>query len=225
VQKLFVSFFIFIFREQDFLNYLSLQDYRNAILLALAMDQPGRLHTLFKNLPSSTQTTQLPPSSMPITGHAGVDEVIRTLGGSDLAKLLRHVRTWNANARTSDVAQRVLHAIVKLRAAEDIAAAFGEENAGVSVFSEEKQAGSVQGSKEGAGAGASALRELLDGLLPYTERHLARMEKLVQESYIVDYLLGEMDDGRFGDEDEEEEEESTNEFIRMDVDAAVGVEA
>ena len=40
-------------REQDFANYLALHDYRNAILLALSMAQPGRLHALFSSLPTS----------------------------------------------------------------------------------------------------------------------------------------------------------------------------
>ena len=89
------------------------------------MDQPGRLHSLFKSLPGSSPDV----TAFSITGHPAVDEVIRTLGGADLAKLLRRVRDWNANAKTSSVAQRVLHAIVKLRAADDIIAAFGEEGA------------------------------------------------------------------------------------------------
>ncbi|KAI0348291.1 U3 small nucleolar RNA-associated protein [Trametopsis cervina] len=201
-----------VLREQDFQNYLSLHDYRNAILLAIAMDQPGRLHTLFKNLPSTTDPLM---ASLTITGHPSVDEVIRTLGGSDLAKLLRYVKAWNANARTSDVAQRVLHAVVKLRAAEDIAAAFGEENA-LSVFSEMADASEAPRAKENKGA--SALRELIEALVPYTERHLARMEKLVQDSYMVDYLLGEMDDGRFSDDEEEEE---AMDMQLMEVDTAI----
>jgi U3 small nucleolar RNA-associated protein 13 len=44
----------------------------------------------------------------------------------------------------------------------------------------------------------------LEALLPYTERHLSRMDKLVQESYMVDYILGEMDGGMFNDEEEME---------------------
>ena len=55
------------------------------------------------------------------------------------------------------------------------------------------------------------MRELLEALIPYTERHLARMERLVQESYVVDYVLGEMDDGLDGGEE------------GMDVDVGVGV--
>lgn len=185
------------------------------------MDQPGRLHTLFKNLSSSTTDDSTTAHS--ITGHPAVDEVIRTLGGTDLAKLLRCVRTWNANAKTSGVAQRVLHAVLKLRAAEDIAAAFGEENAVVSVFSEASEGPEAPAAKENRGA--SALRELIEALVPYTERHLSRMEKLVQDSYIVDYLLGEMDDGRFDEEEEDEAEEGADEYVNMEVDAAIGVTA
>ena len=78
------------------------------------------------------------------------------------------------------------------------------------------------GESEG-GKGAAPLRELVEALVPYTERHLARMEKLVQESYIVDYLLGEMDDGRFADGEEDEGEMDIDGFATMDVDASVGV--
>lgn len=32
------------------------------------------------------------------------------------------------------------------------------------------------------------------------QMHLSRMEKLLQESYVVDYILSEMDDGMFDGE-------------------------
>ena len=44
------------------------------------------------------------------------------------------------------------------------------------------------------------LRELLDGLIPYSERHFARVDRLVQDSYVLDYVVGEMDGGMFGGE-------------------------
>ena len=140
--------------------------------------------------------------------------MIRTLGGADLAKLLHRVRDWNANAKTSVVAQRVLHAVVKLRAAEDIVAAFGEEAAFGALAAISEGPAGVKDSK-----GTSAAREVVEALIPYTERHLARMEKLVQESYIVDYLLSEMDDGRFDGLEEDEED------IEMDLGHTVEVEA
>ncbi|KAF8078978.1 U3 small nucleolar RNA-associated protein [Lyophyllum atratum] len=142
----------------------------------LAMEQPGRLLSLFRNI----QTNDVDVAS--ITGRSSVDEVIRTMGGSDLAKLLHFIRDWNTNAKTSRAAQGVLHAIVKLRSADDMMKAFKDK----------------QGE---AGKSTSALKELVDALIPYTERHLSRMNKLVQESYMVDYILGEMDDGMFDDMD------------------------
>ena len=170
------------------------------------MEQPGRLHSLFKALPSESDS-----SVSSIVGHPAVDEVLRTLPGADLARLLRYVQVWNANARTSVVAQRVLHAIVKLRAAEDIMGAFHQDNTLAKVT------GVVSG-KSGDKGGATALRELIEALVPYTERHLVRMDKLVQESYVVDYLLGEMDGGLFGMDDLEEDDV-------MDVDADISLVA
>jgi len=187
------------------MNYVSLNDYRKAIQLALAMEQPGRLFSLFTAIWSSSESEK-DVSIRSITGHPSVDGVIRTLAGSDLARLLRYVRDWNAKAKTSGVAQRVLYAIVKLRSAEDVMQAFGDE-AGESLI----MSGPFG---KRAAAGGTQLKELVDALIPYTERHLSRMERLVQESYVVDYILGEMDDGMF-DGDLEDDRSS------IDMDTAI----
>jgi U3 small nucleolar RNA-associated protein 13 len=193
-------------REQDFTNYLALNNYRKAMQLALVMEQPGRLLSLFKGLRSASA---LAPPDHSITGDPSVDEVIRTLPGSDLVKLLRYVRDWNTNAKTSDVAQGVLHAVVKLRTVDDFMRAFGDEAGEAALASSQPLDASREKS---AGAGGTAMKEMVDAMIPYTERHLARIEKLVQDSYVVDYILGEMDDGMFdGDLD------SDNSVV-MDVD-------
>jgi len=96
-------------------------------------------------------------------------------------RLLRYVRDWNTRASSAVIAQRVLHAIVKFRPAVDIDRSFEDASTG----------------EEG-----SSLHELVEGLIPYTERHLVRMERLVQESYVIDYVLREMDDGLAEDDGE-----------------------
>ena len=159
------------YREQDFLNYVALHDYRRAIEVALSLRHPGRLLQLFKDLKEGSG----------VTGSADVDRVLKELAPADLVRLLLYVRDWNTRASSAAVAQRVLHAIMKLRSADDISHAF--ENA------------STDDEKNG-------LHELVEGLIPYTERHLARMERLVQESYVLDYVLREMDDGLADDDDE-----------------------
>ncbi|KAG8764718.1 U3 small nucleolar RNA-associated protein 13 [Ceratobasidium sp. 428] len=190
--------------EQNFSNFVVLNDHRNAILLALSMDHPGRLYNLFRTLRatrlskplSSIDNTELDTEAAhTITGSASVDTTLATLSGSDLARLLGHIRTWNASARTSVVAQTILHAILRLRTAEDIVAAFTkndtlETNGLGAELDSQIQLGSKQKNKE-----PLDLRSLLDGLIPYTERHLSRAERLVQDSFVVDYVLGEMDMG------------------------------
>lgn len=153
------------------------------------MDQPGRLLSLFKNVRASAalpDSDNMQSHEKSITGHPAVDMVLKTLPAHELAKLLRHLRHWNTTASTSVVAQTVLHALLKLRTAEDIANAYR---------SGDSASGGDIPAKDGSGLSA-----VTQALIPYTERHLARMDRLIQESYVVDYILGEMDDGMFGDE-------------------------
>ncbi|ORY28626.1 WD40-repeat-containing domain protein [Naematelia encephala] len=192
--------------EQDFTNYLALKDYRRAILLALAMSQPGRLLNLF----STVLATATPGT---YTGSPEVDQIIATLSGTDLVRLLKHVRSWNTNARTSGVAQAILHAVLQLKTPDQIFAAY-ESAARISIpTTEEEEVVDVELQGQGQGQGEDnkkpkpkrkeekmGMRELLDGLIPYSERHYQRIEKLVQESYVLDYVVGEMDGGVFGAE-------------------------
>jgi U3 small nucleolar RNA-associated protein 13 len=47
---------------------------------------------------------------------------------------------------------------------------------------------------------APSVSEIIDGIIPYTERYLGRLDRLVQESYIIDLIIGEMDNGFLVDE-------------------------
>jgi U3 small nucleolar RNA-associated protein 13 len=137
------------------------------------MDQPGRLLKLFTNVRTSEDADE---TSM--TGHIAVDEVLRRLPAADLVRLLQHIKAWNTRATSSIVAQGILNAILRLRTVDDIVAAFSPEVAALNAKS---------------GKQSSGLGELIDGLIPYSERHLTRVGRLVQESYTVDFLLAEMD--------------------------------
>ncbi|KZS93303.1 U3 small nucleolar RNA-associated protein [Sistotremastrum niveocremeum HHB9708] len=169
-----------ILKEQDLSNYLALHDYKNAILLALALNQPRKLLAIFNSVRDSAQETE--PKS--ISGDLRLDDAIRTFSGPDLVLLLWHIRAWNVNARTSGVAQFILHAILKLRP-------FGEIVAAYEIYQKETTAGQL----ESIGKDKIKIQDVLEGLIPYTERHLNRLDRLVQESYVVDLILGEMDNG------------------------------
>ncbi len=176
------------------MNYMTLKDYRSAILLALSMNQPGRLFNLFKTLRVRTtpSDTLIPEDATSVTGSAAVDSIIQTLPPLELARLLTLVRDWNANARTSVVAQTVLHAILKLKSADDIAQAFEND----STFESDANDSDIPTAKTSKGT----LKGIVDGLMPYTERHFARADQLVHDSYVVDFILGEMDMGLLGGE-------------------------
>jgi U3 small nucleolar RNA-associated protein 13 len=50
--------------------------------------------------------------------------------------------------------------------------------------------------KRGAdGRAAAAMKDILAALASYTERHYRRVEELEDESYLVEWVLGEMDGG------------------------------
>lgn len=198
--------------EQDFINYVALKDYRRAILLALSMSQPGRLFNLFSTVVKGRQP-DLTEEEQGITGSKEIDEIMKTLPGIELVRLLKFVRDWNANAKMAPVAQVILHAIFKLRSAEDILAAFeqanrlpkrSEEEEEDEDEDEEKEEGEEKKKKkkkERPSLGAPiSIKDLLEGLIPYSERHFNRVDKLVQESYMLDYVLGEMEGGLFGEE-------------------------
>lgn len=179
------------------MNYLAIHDYRRAIELALAMQQPGRLLALFGEIRTAALDQGL-PNDTSVSGNDALDEVLRTLSSPDLSLLARYIRDWNTNAKTSGVAQSVLYAILKLRPAEDVLEAFGYN--------------SPEGTSRPTGTTSSSLKDTVDGLIPYTRRHLARLDRLVQESFVVDYVLNEMDDGIFNGTDGEimDVDESSN---------------
>lgn len=155
------------------------------------MSQPGRLLTLF-NTVLSTKV------SGTYTGSIEVDEVIRTLSGLDLTRLLGHVRNWNANARTSPVAQNILHAILRIKSPEEIIQAFDNAKEIPQIVPSTEDEEPEKRPKKAQPV--LNLKDLLDGLIPYSERHFARIDRLVQDSYVLDYVVGEMDGGLFGGE-------------------------
>ncbi|KIK99464.1 hypothetical protein PAXRUDRAFT_822701 [Paxillus rubicundulus Ve08.2h10] len=187
-----------VLREQDFMNYLALHDYRRAVELALVMQQPGRLFTLFRDVMSAALEGESLGNTS-VSGDQALDEVLRTLPTSDLSLLLRYVRDWNTSAKMSGIAQGVLYAILKLRRVGDV----------VDALSDNSLQGFRRDLPKPAG-GATGLQDIADGLIPYTQRHLARLDRLVQESFVVDYVLSEMDGGMFDGAEDTMDVDSTN---------------
>lgn len=105
-----------------------------------------------------------PPDPGSLSGLRAVDDVLAALSDSQLLLLMARVRDWNTNARTAVVAQRVLAVVFRSYSAERLAAVKG-----------------------------NGWKDMLAALAAYTERHYKRVEGLVDESYVVDFTLREME--------------------------------
>lgn len=190
-------------REQDFENYLTLADYSSAILLALSMNQPRRLLKLF----ILVQTNPELPLDSSLTGSISVDKVLQGLGGPEIRQLIAYVRDWNTSARTAEVAQLVLFALFKFHEAAKILEALEGKQVRIGDVEEEDEEmeepeegmeeeevpGKKRKNKTSKKYKPAKASEILGALIPYTERHFARADKLVRESFIVEHLLGMMD--------------------------------
>ncbi|TDZ40039.1 putative U3 small nucleolar RNA-associated protein 13 [Colletotrichum spinosum] len=152
-------------QEQELENHIHAGSYRDAIVLALQLNHPGRLLGLFTSVVTSSA-----PDEGSLCGLAAVDHVLATLSDEQIFTLLLRLRDWNTNARTATVAQRILWTLVRSYPA--------------SKFSNL----SVKGAR-----GQRSLKEVLNALKVYTERHYRRTDELVDESYLVEYTLREMD--------------------------------
>ncbi|KAL9584552.1 MAG: hypothetical protein Q9212_002043 [Teloschistes hypoglaucus] len=152
-------------QEQQLMNYMHAGSYREAIVLALTLNHPARLLSLFQGV-----VDRSPPEEGSLSGLNAVDEVLMNLSDEQLLELLRRLRDWNTNARTAVVAQRILNVIVRSYPAERL-----------------------------AGLRGRGWKEVVEGLRAYTERHYRRTAELVDESYLVEYTLREMEEVGFID--------------------------
>lgn len=110
-------------------------------------------------------TATSPPEEGSLSGVHAVDEVLGSLSDGQLLILMQRLRDWNTNARTAVVAQRVLGVIVRSYSTTKL-----------------------------AGLRGRGWKEVLEALRVYTERHYRRVEELVDESYLVEYTLGEIEE-------------------------------
>ncbi|KAJ5647141.1 hypothetical protein N7490_003513 [Penicillium lividum] len=169
-------------QDQQLQNYIRAGAYREAITLALQLNHPGRLLSLFTSAIDAADDPNLPEeerklAANSLTGNPSIDEVLQSLDAVNLRTLLLRVRDWNTNARTSRVSQRILYALFRSYPA--------------STFVEL----ATQSFRGKNGHSSAGLKDILAALAAYTERHYKRVEELTDDSYLVEWVLGEMDGG------------------------------
>ncbi|KAK2801273.1 hypothetical protein FQN49_008911, partial [Arthroderma sp. PD_2] len=166
-------------QDQQLQNYIHAGAYREAITLALRLNHPGRLLSLLTSaIDANDDAAERGPGDL--TGNPEIDIVLKSLDHELLYILLLRLRDWNTNARTARVSQRILYALFRSYPSSTFIELAGRKNALPAEGKPEKSA---------------AMKDILDALAAYTERHYRRVEELVDESYLVEWVLGEMDGG------------------------------
>ncbi|KAH7408875.1 small nucleolar ribonucleoprotein-like protein complex subunit [Cadophora sp. MPI-SDFR-AT-0126] len=154
----------FVEQEQELQNYIHAKSYRKAITLALQLNHPARLLSLFTSVVTGVH------EEGSLCGVKDVDEVLASLSDEQIFTLLLRIRDWNTNARTAAVAQRILFTLVRSYPVARLANL------------------QVRGAK-----GQQGLKEVHNALKVYTEKNRKRSEDMWDEAYLMEYTQREMD--------------------------------
>lgn len=173
----------FVRRKQEMLNAYRCGQYAKAMEIAMEIDQPLRLRGLLEKLIAEGTLQQY------------IEQV--EFSPTTLTRLLLYARDWNTNARFCGVAQAVLSFALSSFTFEELRRAVREASASAFHTAEHSTSGrkdiadaNVSTSTEGTTA--VALQDMVKGLVAYSERHLKRVEKVYQSSFLLEYTLRSM---------------------------------
>jgi U3 small nucleolar RNA-associated protein 13 len=177
-------------QDQQLQNYIRTGAYREAITLALQLNHPARLLSLFTAAIDEVDGKKSEKdgdndADSALTGNSSVDQVLQTLDQDNLYLLLLRLRDWNTNARTAKVAQRILYTLVRSYPATTF----------IELANRPPPATATQGKRSRKDVGGLSLKDVFNALSSYTDRHYRRVEELVDESYLVEWILDEMEGG------------------------------
>jgi len=88
--------------------------------------------------------------------------VVRLLTEEQIGKCLLYIRDWNAIGKYSPIAQQLLHAILQVYPLSKLTEMSPK---------------------------VIDLPQILQGIIPYTEKHFNRIDRLIQASFIIDYTI------------------------------------
>jgi U3 small nucleolar RNA-associated protein 13 len=176
-------------QDQELQNAIRAEDYRHAIVLALQLNHPRRLLEIFRSVIDSPDSD---PSSF--TGKQEVDDVLASLADAQLWNLLKRVRDWNTNGRTQHVAQRLMYALFRIFPKEKILGLQKKRRAIVEAEDEQLVGAMAALSTTERARAKESVKDVIDGLKAYSERHSQRLEKMAEERFVLKWALGQMDD-------------------------------
>lgn len=137
-------------KEQELQVFLLRKDFKNAVLLAIKLDQPFRLSSLFEDLLRDKSVND---------GLALLQPLLEQLNLDQKAKLLEYIREWNLSYKRSLSSQLILASIIR-------------DSSFTSLLK-----------------GKPIVKDALNGIIPYTEKHFERTDELLINSHLADFAL------------------------------------
>ena len=167
-----------IMMEQQLSNHLRRKNYEQALDVALELDKPNQVLRVRKVCFGLCASYCCLFSSPPLCLQVLIEVVEKdTKNGRGIETLQKHVvkwspdrlkqmlkycREWNTRARNSHVAMLVVRAVVTTIPAAKLATSY------------------------------EGIPEILAGISPYAERHFDRLDRMVGDSYLLDFTLASM---------------------------------
>ena len=149
-------------KEQELDNYVNTKDWKRAIIIALELDQPYKLLSLFRQLiVRNNNNNNSNNNNQNDSQNPEINSIISQLQSEQIIKLLYRLRDWNTTAKTSEIAQYVFNSILHCIDIDQLSELKG-------------------------------VKPVIDSMIPYSQRHYARFDDLLQQSYSLDYVLEEM---------------------------------
>jgi len=162
-----------ILLDQKMTNHIRHKEYDKALDIALQVDKPRHalkvLNALLENEISSKKKKKSSSSASAPGVSIVLQKHITSWDLDRIAQVLKYCREWNTRARNSALAMWVLQAIVTTVSVDRLT------------------------SKDATETSHGSIPEIVTGITPYAERHFDRLDRLHANSYLLDYLLVNMD--------------------------------
>jgi U3 small nucleolar RNA-associated protein 13 len=157
-------------KEQQLANFIKLKEYKNAIQLAFELDHPRRMLSVLKTMLEDSQATQNLPGTLEKNRSVEPAVIPRNSVSSQLCDIIARFSEAELTKCLGYIREwntnakhcRVAQFVLQL----------------IFVNHSVKKLAKVKG-----------IRELLEGLLPYTERHVRRLNGLNRQAFLVEYTI------------------------------------
>ncbi|KAG9776145.1 hypothetical protein KCU95_g13460, partial [Aureobasidium melanogenum] len=107
---------------------------------------------------------------------------------------LLRCRDWNANARTAHVSQRIIYTLFRLYPKEKFVQLRRKRAPKPPVADEDELAQGMDALEvKDKVKRNESVKDVLEGLKAYTERHYGRLEKMAEERWVLLWTLQQMD--------------------------------